>query len=370
MTDEQADIVALYGVPGIGAKTFARLVSRFGTAGAVFRAPDRELLAVGGIGPRTLLNIREFDRPAFVRDQERRMERCGARVVTRNEPEYPPLLNRFASAPPVLFVRGDAGALSLPSLAIVGTRKPTPWGVSITERFADGAVRAGYCVVSGMAAGIDTAAHRAALDGGGRTVAVFGCGVDVIYPAANEVLAGSIAGAGCLVSHFPMGTSGTPGSFPARNAVVTGISRGVLVTEAPEGSGALITAELALRARRPLFAVPGNADSPKSEGTNGLIARGAVPVSRIEQVISRLGAVDGFPVSGLEHGAAAVPDNQKPALPGLAGAIVAALGGGALQIETICARLGEPVPAVLTELTLLEMDGYVRQKPGKVFEKA
>jgi DNA processing protein len=367
MTSEQSDILALYGVPGVGAKTFARLVARFGSAGAVFAAPDHALREVKGIGDKLILSIREFDRAGFVRTQTQLMEQCGARIVTRSDPDYPPLLNRFISAPPVLFVRGDPQTLHMPTLAFVGTRKPTSWGVSITGRLAAGAVRAGYCVVSGMAAGIDTAAHQAALDEGGRTAAVFGCGVDVIYPVENRKLAESIAASGCLVSHFPMGTIGAPGNFPARNAVVVGLSEGVIVTEAPKRSGALITADLALRARRPLFAVPGNADSLPSEGSNDLIAKGASPVSRLEQILSRLGQP--VPAAVAEKKAPEPPSSAHPPLPGMAGEIMTALDRGPLQIEAICACLGEPVHTVLTELTLLEMDGHIRQKPGKVFEK-
>ncbi len=376
MNDSQADTIALYGVPGVGAKTFARLVARVGSAGAVFTAPDPELRAAGA-GEKVLRALREFDRDGFVRDQEKRMARFGAVVVTRDDPEYPPLLNRFASAPPVLFLRGDPGVLSMPALAFVGTRRPTAWGEAITGRLASGAVRAGYCVVSGMAAGIDTAAHRAALDENGKTAAVFGCGVDVLYPVGNRGLAEDIAATGCLVSHFPMGTRCSPGNFPARNAVVVGLSQGVIVTEAPSRSGALITAEMALKARCPLFAVPGNADSDSSEGTNSLLARGAHPVARFEQILSFLGRPvpdsgpdehDPEPSAHLRRRPAS-PPAARPVPPGLAGDIVTALSHGPLQVEVICARLGQTIPIVLTELTLLEMDGLIRQRPGKVFER-
>ncbi len=367
MTSEQIDILALYGVPGVGAKTFARLIARFGSAGAAFAARDHELREVRGIGDKLLISIREFDRDAFVREQTRLMKRCGAMLITRNDPEYPPLLNRFISAPPALFIRGDPNILRMPTLAFVGTRKPTSWGLTITARLAAGAVRAGFCVMSGMAAGIDTAAHRAALEEDGRTAAVFGCGVDVIYPVENRKLAESIAASGCLVSHFPMGTIGAPGNFPARNSVVVGLSEGVVVTEAPKRSGALITADLALRIKRPLFTVLGNADSPASEGTNDLIAKGAAPVSRIEHVLSRLGRSnpDLIPVKQPPGPV----KSELPQLPGMAGGIMSALDREPLQIEDLCIRLGEPASRVLTELTLLEMDGRIRQKPGKIFEK-
>lgn len=347
---------------------FARLVARFGSAGAVFDAPDREIREIEGLGDRVLLAIREFDRDGFLREQERRMQRAGARAVTRGDPEYPPLLNKFATAPPVLFLRGDPGVLAMPSLAFVGTRRPTAWGVSITERLVAGAVHAGYCVASGMAAGIDTAAHRAALDEGGRTVAVFGCGVDVIYPVGNRKLSESIAETGCLVSHFPMGAQCLPGNFPARNAVVVGLSLGVIVTEAPVRSGALITAEMALKARRPLFAVPGNADSDASAGANGLLTRGAHPVARFEQVLSGLGAPPSEVRAASVESRPSAP--ARPLPPGLAGVIIEALARGPLQIDVLCTRIGMAVPSILTELTLLEMDGLIRQRPGKVFERA
>lgn len=368
MTEEQMDILALYGVPGVGAKTFSRLVRRFGSAAAVFSASDHGLLAIEGIGRVLLRNIRTFDRASFLREQTRLMEKSGAFPVTRADPEYPSRLNAFPSAPPVLFVRGDVSALGLPSLAFVGTRHPTSWGLSMTARLAAEAARDGYCVVSGMATGIDTAAHRAALDAEGKTVAVFGCGADVIYPAENQRLAEEILKSGCLVSHFPMGTKCIPGNFPARNALVVGLTRGTVVVEAPKKSGALITASLTLRAKHPLFAVPGNADSIESEGTNTLLGSGARPVSRFGNILSALGKR----ASGVQtYGgtASSFRGEERPLPPGLGGAVLGALSSGPLQVETLCAKLGEPVSTLLTELTMLEMDGFIRQKPGKVFER-
>lgn len=296
------------------------------------------------------------------------MEKYDAIPVTRRDPEYPPQLNTFPSAPPVLFVRGDVSALSLPSLAFVGTRQPTSWGRSMTAKLVSGAVHTGFCVVSGMAAGIDTAAHRTALDEGGKTVAVFGCGVDVIYPSENQRLSEEIRGTGCLVSHFPMGTKGSPGNFPARNALVVGLTRGTIVVEAPQKSGALITANLTLRARHPLFAVPGNADSPSSEGTNSLLGSGAMPISRFEQVLSALGRT--VPTASRTGGEPRRSVEKPPLPPGLGGDILGALESQPLQIETLCTKLGKPIHIILPELTMLEMDGLIRQKPGKVFERA
>lgn len=366
MTNGQEDILALFGVPGVGAKTFSRLVGRFGSPAAVFMASDRDLLDVKGVGPVLLGNIRGHDRISFLRKQKRLMDKVGAVLLTRGEPGYPPFLDAFTSAPPVLFVRGDPEALSLPSLAFVGTRHPSPWGVSMTAKLVAGTASAGFCTVSGMAAGIDSAAHIAAIENGGRTVAVFGCGVDIIYPSENRRLAEEIRKNGCLVSHFLMGAVCSPGNFPARNALIVGLSLATVVVEAPKRSGALITADLTLRARRPLFAVPGNADSPASEGTNALLGQGALPVSRLEDILRRLNRP--VPQTRMSDPGEAPRAAGRQPPPGLGGRIIGALGQGPLQIETLCARLDTPAASLLTELTLLEMDGYIRQRPGKFFE--
>jgi DNA processing protein len=366
MTEEQQDILSLFCVPGIGAKTFAKLVRVFGSAGAVFSASDNDLLEVEGIGPVVSRNIRTLDRKKIVGEQRKIMDRVGAVMLTRQEKDYPPQLNAFPSAPPVLFVRGDISALQLPSLAFVGTRKPSSWGVSMTGKLASGAVHAGYCVTSGMASGIDTAAHRTAVEENGKTTAVFGCGVDTIYPPENRRLSEDIIRSGCLVSHFLMGTKCSPGNFPARNAVIVGLSLGTVVVEAPMKSGALITADLALKAKRHLFTVPGNADSETSKGTNNLLSRGAHPISNIENIISTLGHSIPMNLYDKQSGS---PMIKHPLPPGLGGGIIKALESGPLQVESLCSKLGEPVQKILNELTLLEMDGFVRQKPGKVFEK-
>jgi len=360
MTEEQEDILSLYGVPGVGAKTYAMLTARFGSAGAVFGASKRALMEMDGIGPVLAENILTHDRHSFIRDQQSKMERSGAVLVTRSSPEYPSLLDAFTSAPPVLFVRGDVQALSKTSMAFVGTRKPSPYGIKMTRNLVTGAVEAGICVVSGMAEGIDSRSHRTALDSGGVTAAVFGCGVDIIYPTFNRRLSEEIAQSGCLISHFPMGTRCSPGNFPARNAVIVGLSLGTVVVEAPKKSGALITADLTLKAGRPLFTVPGNADSPTCEGTNNLLTKGAQPVTSIDSVLTMLGK----PVPGRSR----IIDH-RPLPPGLGGDILRTVGNEPLHIERICMILNKPASEILSELTSLEIEGYIAQKPGKIFER-
>lgn len=364
MTDRERDTLALAGVPRVGARTHARLVTLFGDPGHVFRASQRELMDVEGIGETTATAILTFDRDRFVGAQERLMEDAGAVMLTRDDPRYPQALNRFTSAPPVLFVRGDAEVLARMSAAVVGTRRPSGYGLRMTRLIGEGLARAGWCVTSGMAAGVDAAAHRAVLDAGGCTVAVFGCGVDVIYPHRNRTLAGAIAAQGCLVSQFPMGTPGAPGNFPARNAVVVGLSLGTVVVEAPEGSGALITAALTLRAGRHLFAVPGNADSPQSAGSNRLFAQGAIPVSGPEDICAVLG---GASPDEAGRECACKPERPRPA--GFSGTVLDILVSGPLHVDAIAGRLGVSIRETLSVLTELEMDRHVIQRPGMVFER-
>ena len=365
LTEEQKDTLALYGVPGIGARTHARLVARFGSPAAVFGASKKTLMEMDGIGQVVANNILTFKRHEFVHGQIKFMEKIGASILTRASEDYPVLLNAFKSAPPVLFIRGDSKALTEQSIAFVGTRKPSDYGVKMTRNLVFGTVNAGMCVVSGMASGIDSTAHREALDRGGKTVAVFGCGVDIIYPSVNRKLSEDIMKSGCLLSHFPMGTICRAGNFPARNAVIVGLSLGTVVVEAPAKSGALITADLTLKAGRKLFAVPGNIDSPKSEGTNNLIAQGAHSAFNSDTILKVLGKSQ---VSGKET-AGRYYEDKRPIPPGLPGEILKILSKGPLQVESICTMLGKPVSDILTELTVLEMDNYVTQKPGKIFER-
>ena len=365
MTEEQKDTLALYGVPGVGTKTHARLMAQFGSPANVFRASKKELMQMDGIGKVIAENIRSFDRNTFVHNQIQLMDKTGATMLTRSSENYPELLNVFKSAPPVLFVRGDSGFLSATLISFVGTRKPSDYGVRMTRKLVEGSVDTGMCIVSGMAAGIDSTAHRAALNHGGKTVAVFGCGVDIIYPSFNVKLSADIMKSGCLVSHFPMGTPALAGNFPARNAVITGLSLGTVVVEAPRTSGALITADLTLKAGRKLFTVPGNVDSPKSEGTNKLISKGAYPVFHIDDILTVLGK----PLVSSQVITRRSFTESRHLPPGLAGEILEVLSNGPLQIEAIGNKLGSSISDILTELTLLEMDNYVTQKPGKVFEK-
>lgn len=361
MTHDRDDMLTLYGVPGVGAIMYMRLMERFKAASAVFDAADNDLMQVPGMRPSVVAALREFDRDAFLADQHKRMESCDASYIIAGDDDYPSLLSEHRTRPPFLFVRGDRRALSAKSIAIVGTRRASGYGIGMTRELVAGAVAAGYCIVSGMAAGIDSVAHTAALEHGGMTVAVFGCGVDVIFPAQNRGLARKITGSGCLVSQFPMGMEPLRGHFPARNDVVVGLSAAAVVVEAGTKSGALITADLAIRAGRPLFAVPGDARSDKSRGANALFAKGALPATDAASIITHLGGK-----------ASAAHTAARPSLPlpeGLQGEIVRTLVDGPRHIEEIAAQLESPVHILLNELTILELSGHVRERPGKMFER-
>ena len=361
MTEHQEAMLALYGVSGVGSRLFARLFAMFGSAGAVFDASAKELAQVEGVGQALAGRIRAFDRRAFVDRQLALMEQAGALIVVRGDDEYPSRLDTFPSAPPVLFARGDVAALGEDGIAIVGTRGQTTYGKKMTREFAVGAVNAGLSIISGMAAGVDATAHRTAIEHGGRTVAVFGCGIDNIYPVNHCDLAEDIAAHGCLVSHFPMGTPATRGTFPARNAVIVGLARGTIVVEAGQSSGALLTARLTTRAGRPLFAVPGNADADKSRGTNALIAEGAVPLTDIGPVLEAMGA--GHSATVRRHAEAPLPK-------GLPGDILRVLGDGPRHIDEIIGLVNATVREVSPHLTELELDGRVLRRPGAYYERA
>ncbi|MEA2062450.1 MAG: DNA-processing protein DprA, partial [Gemmatimonadota bacterium] len=289
------DMLRLMLVPGLGAVQLNRLIEAFGKPQAALDADFEELSQIRGIrqGALSFLAGRRWNDPEVERQLEV-IERVGARPLYRWDEQYPPYLNQLYDAPPLLFVRGESGHLSRPCLAIVGTRAPSLSGLEMARKLACALASAGYTIVSGLARGVDSTAHKAALDAGGPTVAVLGCGVDIIYPAENKDLAQKIIERGTIVSDYPMGTPPEAKNFPRRNRIISGLSLGVLVVEAGKKSGALITAEYAADQNREVFAVPGDPARGLSHGTNRLIQRGAKLVTRVEDVLDELG---GAPVA-------------------------------------------------------------------------
>ncbi len=276
--------LALLMAPGLGTRRAGQLLERFRTPQAIFRASATELEGAGlsGAAARSISSGISFEDAA---EQHRKMREAGARIVTLGDSLYPEALRKIYDPPPVFFARGRAELLSSICVGVVGTRRPTPYGVAAAERLSGDLARAGVTIVSGMARGIDTAAHKAALAAEGSTMAVLGCGVDVVYPSENRRLAAEIAAKGLIISEFPMGATAFPQNFPIRNRIISGLSSGVLVVEGAQYSGSAITARLAIDQGREVFAVPGNITSKMSWGPNLLIKQGAKLVQDWNDVV-------------------------------------------------------------------------------------
>lgn len=316
--------------------------------------------------------------------QHEKMLEAGAALVAFSDPRYPPALREIFDPPIVLFARGRVELLGTLMLGIVGTRRPTPYGMAVTERLAGDLARAGLTIVSGMARGIDTAAHKGALSVGADTVAVFGCGVDLVYPSENRRLAADLAEKGLLVSEFPMGAPAYPQNFPIRNRIISGMSAGVLVVEGAQYSGSAITAKLAMDQEREVFAVPGNITSKMSWGPNLLIKQGAKLVQEWNDVVSELAPEDRRRLLDLRRKRAGneadagggTGEAEQPSLP-LGPS--AAVGRRVLEhlkldssthIDELLERVEESSSSeIIAALFELEMLGLVRQLPGRNFMK-
>ena len=351
----------LQNVPGIGPSRFRAAVERLGSPGAVLRASIRELMSVPGINEKTAATIRHYRDTQEIDRQLTAMERADARAISWLDPEYPERLREIHHLPPVLFIRGTLTPSDAHSLAIVGSRSATAYGRMMAERLARDLSARGITLVSGMARGIDSLAHRAALSGGGRTLAVLGCGVDVVYPPENAELQKGIIRHGAVISEFPMGTRPEGPNFPRRNRIISGLSLGVIVIEAGEGSGALLTAEYARDQNREVFAVPGNVNVPKSRGTNELIKQGAKLVGGVEDVLEELTGIL------VEQTAPRPPAPIPPDLPPDERSVLEVLSETPKHIDTICAEINFEPGRTLAALLSLELSGRVRQQSGKLF---
>lgn len=280
--------VGLNMVLGVGKILFHRLVKALGSPKHVFHASRRELMGVERIGDKIARQILDFDLERNLEREYQLVERRQARILTLEDAEYPFLLKSIYDPPPVIYYKGNFPGERCVPIAVVGTRKPTAYGRMAAEKLCAGLADRGICIVSGMARGIDSIAHKAALQSESPTVAVFGCGLDYTYPPESGSLRRAIEERGAIVSEFPMSTKPDRNNFPARNRVISGLSHGTLVVEAGEKSGALITAQFALEQGREVFAVPGNIYSAESRGTHALLKMGAKLTDSPEAVIEEL----------------------------------------------------------------------------------
>ncbi len=286
---EVAAVLTLLRATDLGSRSVARLLGLFDSARAVLSADDSTLEAVGGLTPETVRALREAQGAGFGERELERAERLGARVLLPGEPEYPPLLRRTGSPPAALYVLGKRLPEDNRVVGVVGRRRAGEAGKEMAHQIGAGLAKAGVVVVSGMAYGIDAAAHRGALQERGHTVAVLGCGVDQVYPSRHRGLYEEILREGTLVSELFLGAGPEARNFPMRNRIIAGMALGTIVVEAPAKSGALITANYALQENRQVFAVPGHPLSPGYEGCNFLLRQGATPIRHAGDVLEDLG---------------------------------------------------------------------------------
>jgi len=381
--EEELYWLALRLVPGLGTRTSAKLLDRFRTPQAIFRATRTELEGAGvsGAVAQSIASGTTFEDAAAQQDK---IVESGATLITLGDPRYPQPLREIFDPPIVLFARGRLELLQSLAVAVVGTRRPTPYGLAVSERISGDLAHAGLTIVSGMARGIDSAAHKGALAAGGDTVAVLGCGVDVVYPAENRKLAAELVTKGLICSEFPMGAVAFPQNFPIRNRIISGISLGVLVVEGAQYSGSAITAKLAMDQGREVFAIPGNITNKLAWGPNLLIKQGARLVQDWNDVISELPAesrrhlIDrGRQKILAESGATAVGEAASllagPAaeLGEIARRLLASLQVDvAVHLDDLLEKVQDTSPSeLIAALFELEMLGLVKQLPGKNFVK-
>ncbi|MEW5796908.1 MAG: DNA-processing protein DprA [Candidatus Zixiibacteriota bacterium] len=353
------DTITLLSIPGVGRGRFARLVGRFGSATQALGAPYNELVQVPGLSDITATAIREKQDGETARQMAARIAQHGWSVLFPDSPEYPSLLAHIDDRPPLLFRLGEECTPSDKHVGIVGTRHATEWGRRFTHQLAAELAGLGITVVSGMAEGIDSAAHRGALDSGGKTVAIWGTPLDLVYPPSNRELAERIKNHGAIYSEYWPGMVANPSNFPERNRIISGMSEGVIVVEAGVKSGALITAQFALEQGRELFAVPGRPGSDKSTGTNALIKQGARLLLSARDVLEEIPRLAG------DLNAKKV--KQKPDLTDIELKMVDHLAAGPVQIDQLCRLAGMPVSEVMEYLLALELKGVVQELPGKRF---
>ena len=364
MTEREA-YLAFNLLPGIGPVRIRRLLDVFGSPESVLLAGRDRLRSVDGIGPELASKIAGWESHIDLGREKRRIREEGLKLAIPTDEHYPANLKQTHDPPLALYVKGQLIPADRHAVAIVGSRRTTNYGIECARRFGFQLAHAGLTVISGLARGIDTAAHEGALAAHGRTIAVIGSGLGEIYPAENKVLAERIADNGAVVSEFPIDFPGDKQSFPLRNRIVAGWGFGVLVVEAPTRSGALITANQAIEIGRSVFAVPGPIDRPTSQGTNKLIQDGAKLVTCVEDILDETGEL--FPAS--PEPAELVKTAPAADLSAEEQKIYDLLGSDEIQIDEIISQADLPAPVASTTLMKLEMKRLVKQLPGKYFVK-
>lgn len=374
MDSELQATLLLQHLPGLGAKSYWRLIEAFGSPLAVLEQSGDEL--------KTLLKAPAFEAlqdywknpesselgQLLQRDQDWLAKHSEVKTLSLGSPDYPPLLREIHRPPPLLYVRGNLDALNLPQLAVVGSRSPTAGGLDNARRFSHYLAANGFAITSGLALGVDGAAHLGALEAGGVTIAVLGTGIDRIYPSRHRALAERIlANNGALVSEFPLGTGPQAGNFPQRNRIISGLSAGTLVVEAALQSGSLITARHALQDNREVFAIPGSIHNPLARGCHSLIRQGATLVESGADLVRELGALLGYQQSLFDDSARSLTaDNAVPEASFTLEeqAVLTALGHDPQDLDSLSERSGFDVGRLAAYLISLELKGAVTETPN------
>jgi len=348
--------IGLSSIPGVGRVTFRKLAHHFGSPERALAATQDEL-GEAGLSEKVIADIASSSWREHAEQELDKARKTGVRIIIADDTAYPPVLRDTPDPPLFLYIKGNL--LREDGVAIVGTRKPTHYGLTVTHRIAYELAAAGLTIVSGLARGIDTQAHRGALAAKGRTIAVLGCGIDIVYPPENRDLLERISGNGAVVTENPFGTKPEAGYFPARNRIISGLSRGTVIIEATEDSGSLITANYTIEQGRKLFSVPGNIGSPNSRGTNNLIKQGAVLVESSDDILRSLGRKRprtdqkrGMPMPAL------TPDEE---------CVLRCIMSEPRHIDVIMNESRLAAGRLSGVLITLELKGLAKQLPGKYY---
>ena len=360
-------LLILNAIPGVGNANTRKLLEYYGSATKTLSLTEHDLVADQVVSGKLAAAIVQFPKEQFLAKELALIAQHGVCVLTPHDEEYPASLRAIADSPVVLYIKGRLPENLSLSIAVVGSRNASLYGNSIAGQWSARLAEAGFTIVSGMARGIDTAAHRGALKARGHTVAVLGCGLRTVYPPENEELFAEIAACGAVISEFPMTMPPLAHHFPRRNRIISGLSMGVVVVEAAVKSGALITADFALEQGREVYAVPGKVDSPTSKGVHALIKQGAKLVSSVEDILE-----DIHPQLLQEaHGTAGFPEMKDPVTAGSLSEteqqVYGFTGDRPVHIDQLIDRCGMDALRVTAVLSCLELKHLIKQLPGKLF---
>ena len=338
-------------IPGIGRVKLTQLENYFGNLENAWKAAPADLKHAG-LDSNSIRAITSWRPKLSLEAEMEKLDRYGVKVFTWHDPCYPPRLKEIYDYPPILYVRGSLLPEDEWCLAVVGTRRATVYGRQVTEEIVADLAQSKITIVSGLAKGIDSVAHRSALDTGGRSIAVFACGLDTVYPSENAELARRIIRQGALMSEYPLGTRPKAENFPRRNRIMSGLSLGVLIVEADDTSGAMITAHLALEQNREVFAIPGSVLSPASRGTNHLIQEGAKLVRDYTDILEELNLTA---VARQIEMKEVIPTSDTESL------LIKKLSAEPTHIDEVCRSCGLPISTVSSTLAMMELKGLVKQ---------